>query len=765
MEDSVNLVREGEIDVFESQLKAFQNGDIFEEAFAASRLQLGVYGQRQSGKYMVRVKVPGGRLTRTQLQSLSSGLRLYSDEEFVNITTRQDIQFHFIPLENVAPLLRTLAESGLTTREACGNTVRNVTACSLAGVCPKENVNVLPFLDATVQHFLRHPIAQHLPRKFKISFSGCESDCAQGLIHDLAVIAVQQQGVNGFKILAGGGLGHKPREAVVVEEFIEPQYLIACVEAIINLHNRYSDRNKRAKSRIKFLVERFGESEFRDKYRTAFLRTKETLAPLSIDEQWETNQRDVKSDNLFNRITVQKQLSRSSVPLNIPLGDLNQKALNGLIEVMSKHELNEVRTTADQDLILVDVPNNRIRSLRNDLSAIGLETPETSSVVTCPGTWTCRLGITASRDAAQLLRKGEFSMNLRVSGCQNACARPHTSDIGLHGLAKRKFGKLIPYYQLHFGGNGNLGGQIGLKGPEIPSAWIREAIDRVQTSYSSDQSQDETFESWAQRKGTPFFTELLEDLTIVGPDDLSYLMKDHGAQDTFKVFALGGGECAGISEESMSAYVAEAANEQSYCESFLHQNMFESAIECCVNILRLTAMSLLNKQRIKFDDNIHHLGNRLAWTLTGQSKQVARFHEFLSLIERERKVTTKHRLTVLSNDLFEWHKDVINHLNGNLAMPSPHKALEISTNYIVDLSYQTSPSAFLKARKIIKDASATHNFSFRFSDDNHLNAIVQGFRNLGYNVSSMPDQKQTDSVIVKVLTKVSHTTEENLAVH
>ena len=212
-----NLVNEAELVHFEQTLRAFLDGRVDTDRFTAMRLQQGVYGQRQEGVNMVRIKLPGGRVTAAQLTAIAEGLERYARHDAVHITTRQDIQIHFVPLEHTPAVLRLLAGAGLTTREACGNTIRNITACPLAGVCPREHVDVSRHLRGAVRHFLRNPLNQQLPRKFKISLSGCEADCAQGMTQDLGVVAARKDGRFGFKVLAGGGLGHKPPSRQVAE--------------------------------------------------------------------------------------------------------------------------------------------------------------------------------------------------------------------------------------------------------------------------------------------------------------------------------------------------------------------------------------------------------------------------------------------------------------------------------------------------------------------------------------------------------------------
>lgn len=227
---------------------------------------------------MVRIKLPGGRPSPSRLAAIAEVAGKHVSQQVAHITTRQDIQLHHVPLAETGAVLRRLAEDGVTTREACGNTIRNITACPLAGVCPREHTDVTQHLDGAVAHFLRNPLNQQMPRKFKVSFSGCEADCAQGLIHDLGIVATRQGERGGFTVLAGGGLGHKPHEAITVAEFIEERDLLPAMEAVITLHNKYSDRTKRAKSRIKLLVDRFGEAGFVERFNEEFARTKAALA-------------------------------------------------------------------------------------------------------------------------------------------------------------------------------------------------------------------------------------------------------------------------------------------------------------------------------------------------------------------------------------------------------------------------------------------------------------------------------------------------------
>lgn len=583
-----NLSDLEEIDRFEQAIASFNAGEIDPDRFTAIRLQQGAYGQRQEGVNMLRIKVPGGRLTAVQLEVIADLAEDFSQHKTAHLTTRQDVQVHYIPLEHMPTAMRRLAKVGLTSREACGNAVRNMTACPLAGVCPKEHVDVGRHVDGATAHFLRNPLNQQLPRKFKISFSGCEADCAQSLLHDLGVIATVRDGQSGFMIRAGGGLGHKPREAIVVEEWIAESELLFAMEALVTLHNKYSDRTKRAKSRIKFLVERFGAEGFVEKYREEFGRTKQALAnkPYPQGEWHAPTGNEAPGQGAPRKLFAQKQSGLFVFPIALSIGDVKAVQLRGLANVLQELGLDEVHTTQDQNLAVLNVPQAKVAALRAGIAAHGLHEPVTGdSVVACPGSSTCRLGLTSSTVLGPLLSGGRADLNIRVSGCHNGCAQPETGDIGIYGEAKRLHGKLVPHYQMYFAGKGTAGGALALKGPTLPAARIREAIARVQQAHLA--SGDESFFDWARKQEPDFFKALLADLAEVSASELQSVMLDFGDKTDFRVVNLGGGECAGASQVLIGANFFEAAHEREYRNALVFQRKYVEAAQCNESILRL----------------------------------------------------------------------------------------------------------------------------------------------------------------------------------
>ena len=712
MDDKVtSLVNHDEIDRFEENVKLFLDGKMDGERFMAFRLQHGIYGQRQDGVQMVRVKLPGGGLTPEQLVAVADAVEKYSQHGTAHVTTRQDFQLHYIPLKDVPEVMRIIGAVGLTTREACGNTVRNITACALASVCPHEHTDVARLTNHAANRFLRHPLTQHLPRKFKISFSGCESDCAQGMMHDLGIVAVHRDGGFGFKVMAGGGLGHKPHEAVTIEEFVEEKDLLPVMEAVISLHHRYSDRKRRAKARIKFLVDRFGPEGFVEKYREEVSRTRLAYT----NQPYMTNQWAKGADGAVRvvvgaprKIFNQKQAGLCIFPISLPIGDVSIEQLRGIATMMENEGLNDIRTTQDQNLMLFNVPVNRVDAVRVALAAVNLHEPKTGDdVVACPGTSTCRLGITSSTVIGTKLSGGPADLRIRASGCHNGCAQPETGDIGIYGEGKRLHGKLIPHYQMYFGGDGRAGGGIGFKGPSVPTARIETAVQRVEDAYADDGA-DETFFQWTRRKGKEYFSELLKDLTVVAPEDVPSVLHDHGDKAAFKVLQLGGGECAGAAQDLVASNFSEASYERDCRNSFAAQRKFNEALECIEQIGRLVGQSLLFVSGLKQEQTLADIAGSLQTAAPDSAKMGERLVAIRTDIEKLKVNFDNAAYTRLASDSDDWMRQVAaicqnidKQLDLSASLPSSQAAPTAQPREI-DLSTYGCPLHYIKARNALK---------------------------------------------------------------
>ena len=660
MSHLTDLANDEEINSFDQALQDYQALQMDVDRFTAARLQMGIYGQRQEGVNMVRIKLPGGRVSGPQLNVIADMLEKYARHDVVHITTRQDIQMHYVPLEHTPAVLRHLATAGLTTREACGNTIRNVTACPLSGVCPRQHVDVTKHLDGAVQHFLRNPLTQQMPRKFKISFSACESDCAQGMMHDMGIVAVRDGERFGFKVMAGGGLGHKPHEAVVIEEFIEEKDLLLVMEAVISLHNRYSDRVKRAKARIKFLVDKFGPEGFIQKYREELARVKVALATQDYPQgEWSPGlDSEAPGIGAPRHVFAQKQPGHFVFPIGVPMGNLNVAQLRGLARLTEAHDLHEIRATQDQNMFLPNVPGDKIEFLRAELAALGLAEPRTGdNVVACPGTSTCRLGITSSTVVAPKLSGGAHDLKIRVSGCHNGCAQPETGDIGIYGEGKRMHGKLVPHYQMYFGGDGMARGALAIKGPSIPSARIEAAVERVTSAFQSERVPEEAFFSWTRRVGKEYFVNLLADLMEVKPEELASVLRDHGKDGDFKVLQLGGGECAGVSQVKIGSSFFDAAHERNYRDALKFQRKFEESVKCAEEIARLISQGVAELLGGSKQDDLAAQAEELARMLPTKpqlSRQLAKFAENFS---RSAEEFDDGKLTEWFSELDAWTMD------------------------------------------------------------------------------------------------------------
>jgi sulfite reductase (ferredoxin) len=475
-------------------------------------------------------------------------------------------------------------------------------------------------------------------------------------LHDAGVIAVKKDGRHGFMVKAAGGLGHKPREAIVVEEFIPESELLFSLEALVKLHNKYSDRTKRAKSRIKFLVERFGVDGFLEKYREEFERTKQALAgkPYPKGEWREQTGQQVPGSGAPRKLFAQHQPGLFVLPVELPIGEATPKQLHGMAALLRAHGLDEVHTTQDQNLIIVNVPEHKLAQLRSGLSELGLHEPVSGdNVVACPGTSTCRLGITASTVVAPMLSGGKADLRIRVSGCHNGCAQPETGDIGIYGEGKRMHGKLVPHYQMYFGGDGTGGGALALKGPSLPVARIKQAIARVQQAHL--ESGEANFFAWVRAQQPDYFKQLLADLAEVRSEELHTVMQDYGEASDFRVLQLGGGECAGATQVLIGANFFEAAHEREYRNALVFQRKYDEAAQCNESILRLLGSGLAQLLGGVRHDDLEKLAVHLQQLLPGEiADELARASAALA-----KAVEISHEeLAIISAAVDDWTRKV-----------------------------------------------------------------------------------------------------------
>ncbi len=567
---------EAEISRFEERVQLLRSGAISEEQFRPFRLKHGTYGQRQPGFQMLRVKVAAGVLKPAQLRVLAGIADTYSTGRG-HLTTRENVQFHFVKLENVPAAMRLLAGAGLTTREACGNTVRNVTACPVAGICPGEAFDVTPYALGVSRYLLRHPDFHDLPRKFKIAFSGCESDgdCAVAGIHDVGLIA-QVRGNNGtsrrgFKVLVGGGLGSLPTEAAVLTDFLPEEELLPTVEAILRVFSETGNRKNKFKARMKFVLREKGIEEFRRLVAEKRKRSQApaetftvpspiqpslvSIAPAPLSFSAAAKQTDPEYDGWAeHNLMFQRQTGYGAMWIKLPAGTFYSHQMRGLADLLEKNELNGLRIAVNQDLVIPWVPFDRVRAIYDELRVLDLATPGArtiSDVTGCPGATTCNLGITRSLTLADVLSRelaGQSDpeiqkLRIKISGCPNSCGHHHIADIGFYGNARKIGEQHAPYYQLMLGGRVDANGvRFARQVMAVPARPIPAIIRELLAFYQQDRRPGEAFTAWVGRTPDKDISARLRPFADV-TDASEEFFVDWGDTETYSL-KLGRGECA-----------------------------------------------------------------------------------------------------------------------------------------------------------------------------------------------------------------------------
>ena len=642
-----------EIDVYETQLDLRRLGKIDEKLFAETRLRRGAYGQRYDTAQrhdgtktqhlqfpdggltkgpdtmwdapgMQRIKIPFGGLTPEQLEALADVAEEYADG-ILHVTTRQDFQLHFVHIEDTPNVMRRLAAVGITTREACGNAVRNVTACPLAGVCHTEAFDVTPYAQALARFLLGHPDTQDFGRKFKPAFSGCEQEaCGLVSMHDLGLIAAKKtvDGVEkrGFKMYVGGGLGPVPYQAQVFSEFVPEEELLPIAQAIGRVFARLGEKQNRSRARIKFLVAKLGIDEFRrlvteerkvlphDPRWTAFLpaarqfREQPAKAPSSLNGAPHPDGFDA-----WAKTNVYRQLQPgyAVATLALPIGDLTSWQTRRLADLARRFSGGHVRTTVEQNIVLRWVSEADLPALYRELKQCGLAEPGAGTildVVACPGTDTCKLGIASSRGLAREIRRrlaaqyyaldeAIAGLRIKMSGCFNSCGQHHIADIGFYGNSRTIGNRKVPHFQVLLGGKWkNNAGAYGLSIGSVPSRNVPVVVERITQRFVRDRQGNESFQEFINRIGKQQCRNLIEDLMPVPPyeKDPSYY-SDWGDPREFTMGDMGTGECAGevVSRLDFDLQAAERmcfesqlkleANEYAKADELAYKSMLQAA--------------------------------------------------------------------------------------------------------------------------------------------------------------------------------------------
>ncbi len=658
--DQITPALAKEIDVFESEIALKKQGRIDDKVFAETRLRRGCYGQRYDNgrrhdgrmarelQYpageltkgphtmwdapgMQRIKIPFGGLNATQLEVLAELSEEYSDA-IAHITTRQDVQLHFVHLDDAPSLMRRLAAVGITTREACGNSVRNVTGCPIAGVCQDERFDVTPYAKTCTYFLLGHPDCQSFGRKCKIFFSGCrDKACALARIHDIGAIAVvrEEAGIlkRGFEVYVGGGLGPVPYQAKLFSEFLPEEELLPTAQAIARVFARLGEKKNRNRARMKFVVDKLGIEEFK-----RIVAEERSILP--HDERWTAYLKDVPQHEEIplkpgapliqiegghpegfiqwreTNVYKQKQNGYVTVTVALPLGDITANQLRSLADLARKYIRETVRSTVEQNLVLRWVSESDLPSLYDDLRAAGLHASGAGTIVdisACPGTDTCKLGISSSRGLAGELRRRFIEKNgsleqaiknlrIKISGCFNSCGQHHIADLGFYGVSRNKNKYNVPHFQVVLGGQWTENaGAYGLAIGAVPSKRVPEAMDRIVGKYVAERNANESFQSFVKRIGKAECKRILEDLMEIPPHEVdSSLYTDWADAREFTIGDLGVGECAGEVVSNIEFQLKDCEREAFDAQLELDRGRYERAAKAAYQSMLHAAAALLD---------------------------------------------------------------------------------------------------------------------------------------------------------------------------
>ncbi len=618
-----NPVVEKDIIELADKIEQYNNLQIDEEKFRSLRLARGVYGQRQQGVQMIRIKLPYGKVSSNQLRRIAAASDEYSTGK-LHITTRQDIQIHYVDLNRTPELWAELEKDDVTLREACGNTVRNVTASETAGIDMDEPFDVSPYADAVFRFFLRNAFCQEMGRKFKVSFSASDADTGLSYMHDLGFIAKIENEIRGFKVLIAGGLGSQPRHADVLYEFLPSDKIIPTMEGILRVFDRYGERKSRGKARLKFLINDIGLEDFKDlvaaeQNAIEFISVEidvenyEITKPAQISQIPEVTISDKKQFEIWKSTNVipQKQKEFVAIGVKVLLGNFYTDVAIELADLVSNYAASEIRFTLRQNLIIPFVKKELLEFFYSELTKLNFAEPgynKAVDITACPGTDTCNLGIASSTGIAEKLEdviKIEYpqllaneDLVIKISGCMNACGQHNMAHIGFQGMSVRTPEKLVaPALQVLLGG-GNLGNGKGIfadKVVKIPSKRGPEALRRILNDFEKN-ANGSNFTFYYEEKGKKYFYDFLSDL-----QDASNLTQDDfidwGNSETY-VQEIGIGECAGVVIDLIATLFLESEEKIEKAKESHQNEVYSNAIYHAYSSLVNSAKAMLLSEEI-----------------------------------------------------------------------------------------------------------------------------------------------------------------------
>ncbi len=668
-----------EIDIFETQIELRKKGKIEEKLFAETRLRRGAYGQRYDNGQrhdgektqalvfpskditkgpstlwdapgMQRIKIPYGKVTADQLDVLSQMAEEYSDR-ILHVTTRQDIQLHYVHIDDTPDLHRRLAAAGITTREACGNTVRNVTACPYAGVCRDEAFDVTPYAHAMAFFLLGHDDTQDFGRKFKVAFSGCKDNpCGLTNFHDVGAIARTRvengETKRGFEVVIGGGLGAVPQAAQLFDDFLPEEELLPITQAMGRVFARLGERTNRARARFKFVVKKLGLEETKR-------LVLEERAKLRTDPRWTAFLADLHTTDekplhpagalppgpypagfeawRDTNVVPQRQTGYAMALVTLPLGDLTSEQARALADLARRFTGDTMRTTADQNMLLRWVSEADLPAVYEGLLAIGLGSAGAGTIgdiTACPGTDTCKLGISSSRSLAAELGKhlretgldqnpNAKGLHIKASGCFNSCSQHHVADLGFLGVSRNVGGRRVPHFQLVVGGQWtNNAGAYGLAIGAVPSKRVPEVVQRLTERFAKERQGNESFADFATRIGKKTIRAIVEELQVIPPyeQDPSFY-SDWGDPREYTISDMGEGECAGEVVPYVEVELASAERELFESQILLDEKKMDDARRRAFSAMLIAARALARERNANIGADPDEVAGRVPQAL------------------------------------------------------------------------------------------------------------------------------------------------------
>ena len=629
MKNNKNLPSEvlEDLTELEKKITQYKSGEIDEDRFKSFRLTRGVYGQRQMDVQMYRLKLPFGKITPRQLRKIADLSDQFSHGN-LHLTTRQNIQLHYVKLEDSVTIWRELEEVGVTTREACGNTIRNITASPYAGIDPNEPFDVAPYAQAVFEYFLRNPICQDMGRKIKIAFSSSDEDTALTYIHDFGLIPKIKNAQRGFKVLVGGGLGAQPFVGQVAYEFLSEEKIIPFIESGIRVFDRFGERQRRNKARLKYLIEPkrgLGLDNFLkliEKQKLSLKNQKVWVDSTSVDQEIPQNQLVIEPKNFIETETYniwkkaniykQKQEGYLTVRVKVPRGDIQSDKARHLADIIEQFASNDIRLTINQGLLIKFVKSQNIPALYQKLESLGFGEAgfDTLGDITgCPGTDTCNLGVTNSTDSQLVLEeiiKNEFpylideaNIKIKMSGCMNACGQHMIAQIGFHGSSIKHKGRVVPAMQVVMGGGleSKKTGKIAEKIIKVPTKRIPEVVRMTLRNYEEYAKEDEIFNEYYRRQGKIYFYDLLKPLANLSTlRDVDY--QDWGRSEDF-VPEIGVGECAGVVMDLVGTILSDAEERLNWSKKYLKSYEWANAIYYSYSTMIIAAKAILLSKEVK----------------------------------------------------------------------------------------------------------------------------------------------------------------------